>query len=293
VKAVAIANNEIAIIAWDAPQPIDRCLGFAVYRIDLGSGQATPLQSWVGFQGQTNPDWKPQSTDGWPVQEYQWKDLEARRGGSYRYRIVPMIGTPGRLSPHPTLSWESNPVHLTPDRGGVLAYFNRGILSTEALAHQLPEGSDTAMYNVLKGRIDQPGDPLRDRLAGQFIEALSSLLLRAKQEGGQCYAALVLDVYDHYRFRYEVEQKGQDAWSGLSSTPDWQQQFFQADSDWRKVAAFWQGGIAPIGAVVPMSPPSANGPAAPDARPKGRRKEAEFKATQRKSAPRRLHRGRG
>src|SRR5262249_29947737 len=91
VNAVAIANNDIAIIAWDAPQPIDNCLGFAVYRIDLGSGQATPLESWIGFQGQSNADWKAQSTEVWPVQEFQWKDLEARRGGSYRYRIVPMI----------------------------------------------------------------------------------------------------------------------------------------------------------------------------------------------------------
>jgi phosphatidylserine/phosphatidylglycerophosphate/cardiolipin synthase-like enzyme len=190
LNAVAIANSDIAIIAWDAPGPIDNCLGFAVYRTDLGSGQTTPLESWVGFQGQGNPDWKPQSTEIWPVQEYQWKDLEGRPGGSYRYRIVPMIGSPGHLAPHPTVAWESNPIHLTPDRGGVLAYFNRGILSTQAMAHQLPSGTDTAMYSALKGRIDQPGDPLRDRLAGQLIDALSSLLDRAKQQAGQCYAAL-------------------------------------------------------------------------------------------------------
>ena len=58
------------------------------------------------------------------------------------------------------------------------------------MAHQLPQGTDTTMYKALKGRIDQPGDPLRNQLAGQLILALRSLLDRAKQESGQCYAAL-------------------------------------------------------------------------------------------------------
>ena len=190
MNAVAIANNDVAIIAWDPAGPIDNCLGFAVYRTDLGSGQTVPLESWVGFQGQSNPDWKPRSTEVWPVQEFHWKDLEAAWGGSYQYKVVPMIGTPGNLKPHPTISWESNPVHVTPDRGGVLAYFNRGILSTQAMAHRLPKGTDTTMYKALKGRIDQPGDPLRNQLAGQLILALRSLLDRARQESGQCYAAL-------------------------------------------------------------------------------------------------------
>jgi PLD-like domain len=191
VNAVAIANNDIAVIAWNPPpEPIDHCLGFAVYRIDLASGGTTTLGSWIGFRGQSNPDWKPQPTEVWPVQDFQWRDLEGRWGSSYRYRVVPMIGTLGDLSPHPTIAWQSNPVHLTPNRGSMLAYVNRGILSTQALARQLPRGSDQKMYDVLKGRIDQPGDPLRDRLAGQLIEALTSLLDRARQEGGQCYAAL-------------------------------------------------------------------------------------------------------
>ena len=118
MNAIAIANNDVAIIAWSPAGPIDNCLGFAVYRTDLGSGKTEPLESWIGFRGQHNPDWKPQSTEVWPVQEFHWKDLEAAWGSSYRYKVVPMIGTPGNLKPHPTISWESNPVHVTPDRGG-------------------------------------------------------------------------------------------------------------------------------------------------------------------------------
>ncbi|HEY3624211.1 MAG TPA: hypothetical protein VGL12_17785, partial [Roseiarcus sp.] len=29
-----------------------------------------------------------------PVQKFYWKDVYAKRGGTYRYRIVPMTGAP-------------------------------------------------------------------------------------------------------------------------------------------------------------------------------------------------------
>ena len=190
MNAIAIANNDVAIVAWAPDQSIDGCLGFAVYRTDLRSGQTVPLPAWVGFKGQSNKDWKAQTTEVWPIQKFHWKDLTARRGGSYRYKIVPMLGTPGALKPHPTLSWDSNPIHLTPDRGGLSTYFNRGIFSTQSLAHQLPQGTDPAMFKVLRGRIDQPGDPLRLSLAGEIIEGVTSLVERARTTGGQCYAAL-------------------------------------------------------------------------------------------------------
>jgi phosphatidylserine/phosphatidylglycerophosphate/cardiolipin synthase-like enzyme len=45
-------------------------------------------------------------------------------------------------------------------------------------------------YRTLQNRIDQPGDPLRNALAGQIIEGVESLLVRASKEGGACYAAL-------------------------------------------------------------------------------------------------------
>jgi phosphatidylserine/phosphatidylglycerophosphate/cardiolipin synthase-like enzyme len=119
------------------------------------------------------------------------------------------------------------------------------------------------------------------------------LIIGGKPALAQAYAAHVLDVYDHYRFRYEVEQKGQDAWSGLSSTPDWQQPFFQAGSDWRKLAAFWQAGIASIGAVVPTIPPSADGPAAPDSRSRPRRPNPGPAASRTEAKTRRPSRARG
>ncbi len=190
-KAIAICNNDVTFIGWKYNQKIPKCLGFAVYRMDLNAGTTIPLPAWVGFQGQSNTNWQPQTTEQWPIQKFNWMDLTAKRGGFYQYKIVPMVGSVGNLEPQSDLAITSNPVHLSPDHGSIFTYFNRGILSTQSLAHQIPEGpSGSPDYKVLTNRIDQPGDPLRQNLVGDSITALKSLLERAKTQGGQCYGAL-------------------------------------------------------------------------------------------------------
>ena len=43
MKAVAFANNDIAIVAWTFGGKLPNCLGFAVYRIDVRAGTETCL----------------------------------------------------------------------------------------------------------------------------------------------------------------------------------------------------------------------------------------------------------
>lgn len=190
MPAIAISNNDVAFTAWQFPARIKDCLGFAIYRVDR-SGQGQALPAWVGFQGQSNPGWHANTTEVWPVQKFTWRDLTAKRGETYTYRIVPMVGTPGHLVAQTQDALVTNPVTLTPDCGRVRAYFNRGILSTQSLAHQLPTGPQGApSYVKLKDRIDQPGDPLRTRLSGQLREAMLGLFERVRTQGGELYCAL-------------------------------------------------------------------------------------------------------
>jgi phosphatidylserine/phosphatidylglycerophosphate/cardiolipin synthase-like enzyme len=192
MPSVAFANNDVAVLAWSYKGRLDGCLGFAIERVDEDSGEVTPLPAWVGFPGDENPDWKPRTTREWPVQKFNWRDLTARRGGSYHYRVIPMGGAPGALRPlagrEPLVT---NPVHLTPDLGIFSAYFNRGILASQSLARKLPRDPDgSPAVRELQRRIRQPGDPLRMALAGDLLIALRSLLDRAAAEGGACYCAL-------------------------------------------------------------------------------------------------------
>ena len=116
-----------------------------------------------------------------PIQKFQWKDVTARRGGRYTYRIIPMLGTPAALTPAGDLAQETNEVRLTPTHGSISVYFNRGIISTQAIADLLPKKPDgTPDEEALRRLIQQPDGEVRERLAGDLDEALPSLLQRAR-----------------------------------------------------------------------------------------------------------------
>ena len=166
MPAIAFSNNDIALVAWSFDRHLDGCLGFAVHRIDAG-GQETVLPALARFEGQDVH--AKLTTEQAPVQKFWWKDLSAKRGGTYSYRIVPMGGTPGQpLAPlagvEPLLS---NSVTLTEKRPPFSVYFNRGIVATQALSKEL---NDKPSIPALAPHITDPNDPIRIRLMGQLFE---------------------------------------------------------------------------------------------------------------------------
>ncbi len=190
----AFANNDVVQIVWTYEAKIPGCLGFAVYRQPAAGGDWTALPTWVGFPGQTNPDWTRKDSTIWPVQEFGWRDLTATKGQSWRYKVAPVAGDPTSAVPlvvHDEQALISEAVTLTPQRGAFATYFNRGILSTQWLVHQLPQSASGAPdSNVLVQKIGTPGDPLREELAGDLLTGVPLLLKRAAAEGGSCYLAL-------------------------------------------------------------------------------------------------------
>jgi phosphatidylserine/phosphatidylglycerophosphate/cardiolipin synthase-like enzyme len=174
MKAVAFSNNDIAVAAWTFGGRIAGCLGFAIYRIDVKAGTETCLPALATFKGQDAAAARTTAQD--PVQKFFWKDVFAKRGGSYRYRIVPMSGTPAALTPMAVGSLTTNIVQLTPDHGVLSAYFNRGMLATQATARVLHDGDDLeSMKTELLRRIADPKDQLRLDLAGDMIKAMTML----------------------------------------------------------------------------------------------------------------------
>lgn len=197
-KAIAISNNDVVQIVRRYDARLKGCLGFAIYRKENSAsnqGIWQPLPAWVGFKGENNPAWLKNTTEVWPVQKFEWKDLTASWGKTYVYRIVPVGGMPSTTEPlsllHGVSNVVTNPVTLTLDRGSFKSYFNRGILSTQFLSHQVGPGpSGAPNFKIRRDRIDQPGDSLRAALAGQILEGLKFLLQTSKATGGSCYAAL-------------------------------------------------------------------------------------------------------
>jgi len=186
MPAIAFSNNDIALVAWTFDRRLDGCLGFAIHQIDA-SGKDTVLPALARFAAQ-DKDAKL-TTEQAPVQKFWWKDLFAKRGETYKYRIVPLGGTPGgTLTPLRDVEpLVSNAVTLTEKRPPFSAYFNRGIVATQALSHAL---NDKPSIAALTPHILDPADPIRIRLMGQLSEGVTSLLDRADKDGGTINAAL-------------------------------------------------------------------------------------------------------
>lgn len=190
--AQAYANNDLAFIRWSYDQKIPRCLGFCLERIDKATGVATILPAWVGFENQKNEQWKARDTSIWPVQKFNWRDFTATRGKTYSYNVIPMVGTPGNLKQiaDKSLHLHTNEVTLSPGSGDIKAYFNRGILSTQAVSHAIEGPNHTPSSPKLMTSIQTPGNELRARLMGQIKDALMEIIQEVKTNGGECYAAL-------------------------------------------------------------------------------------------------------
>jgi hypothetical protein len=217
MKAVAFANNDIAVAAWTFGGKLQNCLGFAIYRIDVRTGTETCLPAMATFPGQDPVPGRTTAND--PVQKFFWKDVYAQRGGTYKYKIVPMGGTPGEaLQPLPYGPLVSNVVQLSPSYGLMSAYFNRGILATQSTAHQLHGNDVNGMKNVLLGKIENQNDQLRKDLAGQMIEALTALPDQAHADGDDCYCALY-EFEDQELIAHLAAIKG-NAHLILSNMPD-------------------------------------------------------------------------
>jgi phosphatidylserine/phosphatidylglycerophosphate/cardiolipin synthase-like enzyme len=184
-KALAFSNNDIAVFAWSYEEALKGCLGFALYRGDANAGTWAPLPALARFE--STPVDAKLTTEQAPVQKFWWKDLGARRGGMYRYRIVPLGGEPGALKPLAGVEpLVTNVVSITHDRGLFQVYFNRGIVATQALTHALGTPSAPRLLR----HIADPKDAIRQALSGEIQSALELLLDRADASDGEIRGAL-------------------------------------------------------------------------------------------------------
>src|SRR5262249_26762718 len=169
----------------------DGCMGFAIYRID-NKGKESVLPSHAVFKGFTIK--KGQTTAQFPLQKFYWKDpyarLEAEKTGNrkFRYKIVPLEGKPGSLTPMTKLPFLiSNEVELSSEMAkGVNAIFNRGLISTQRVSRAF-KGAPSKQKLI--PQISDAKNALRASLSGDMVEALTGFVDRAKSSG-KIYAAL-------------------------------------------------------------------------------------------------------
>ena len=187
MPAVAFSNNDIAVVAWTFDRHLDGCLGFAIHQIDIdANNKETVLPALARF---AEPDRANLTTAQAPVQKFWWKDLFAKRGGTYQYRIVPMGGSPGAtLTPLAGVAAAAQQQdHADAEPAAVQRLFqsrHHGDAGAEPRAERQPEhrGADAPHPRSRRSDSYQPDGPA--------AEGVTSLLDRADKGGGIIHAAL-------------------------------------------------------------------------------------------------------
>jgi phosphatidylserine/phosphatidylglycerophosphate/cardiolipin synthase-like enzyme len=186
----AHANCDDAYVVWRYPEPIPECRGFALLR-KAEDGEIEPVQTFVPFSGETRKSGEHRPSTEWPIQRFGWTDVFAKPGKTLSYQVVPMVGKAGELkeAEDQASPW-SDPVEVSADAGdGFSAFFNRGVLATQAVARRLK--GDEPWTKKLRKMIETEGDKTREYLSGELRLAMRRMLAQAKESPkAAIYAAL-------------------------------------------------------------------------------------------------------
>ena len=184
----AYDNGDHTCLVWLTPdaKPIPGCRGFTVRRIK--NGLTDYLHGMVGFSDTDTLD--PENPWKFPLQRFIWWDYLVTVGDTVQYSVVPVVGDDkDHLALATDLASPLSPaLTITGQRTAhVSAYFNKGIVAAQWVAHALaatPKGSS------IKTLVATPGNPLRDALSGLLRPQILSLLADAKAQNEKIFAAL-------------------------------------------------------------------------------------------------------
>jgi len=188
-QSIVIANNDVVYLWWTFPKKIKDCLGFSIHRIVDCVEENKGLYAIVGFSTENDPRKSPQTTDEWPIQSFNWKDLYAPHNKKISYRIIPMTVSNGdlmHLIPNRNLSIVTDSVTRKQDHNGIKIIFNRGLLSTQAFSKRKDQAPEADLIKNTKGLISKPGNIWRKRLGGQMLFNIHTFF----KQKGKYYCAL-------------------------------------------------------------------------------------------------------
>jgi hypothetical protein len=206
----AYANCDDALVVWAYDGPIRGSRGFALYRRfreEVGHGdertpgeeKIEPVYTFTPFSGQPAADGEGRPSTEWPIQRFMWIDVFVRAGFTQvSYRAVPLLrdgaGTALREDEARATPW-SRPIDVTPQATDELsAYFNRGIVATQAIVRRL-RGKQPWKHR-LSTMIASPGDGTRNYLAGPLRDGLFALLDRVRLDDHMTIYAALFELND-------------------------------------------------------------------------------------------------
>jgi len=228
-KARAISGSHVVVLAWDTidgkkPSRPD-LLGFAVERTELTANGAVNERYWLRgikrFKDKDKglPPGTPVSTADHPIQSFQWGDYTVLPGITYRYRIVPVSGTPKNIAlgdaDAVTVEVISEPPGTIETAGEIRhdVFFNRGVIGSQAYAREFGNATPDArnpdsremkwlsrgLFEALMGFIGLAKDGFKLRAAFYefHYQPVANALAAAAQAGAD--VKIVFDAESNYK----------------------------------------------------------------------------------------------
>jgi len=179
VTVRAISGTHVVFLAFNMKESDAKGLmGFAIQRIDLTEDETTWLRGNKTFASiRPSTGIEDASSHEHPFQAFQWADYSAKPGYRYRYRVIPMYGSPGALAEKAATSITIDTEPLSGDTHDV--HFNRGAIASQAFTKRFPGLT-----------LDEAGLPAYAWLARDLLPALLDFIAKAKDSAYSLRAAI-------------------------------------------------------------------------------------------------------
>jgi phosphatidylserine/phosphatidylglycerophosphate/cardiolipin synthase-like enzyme len=169
VTVRAVSGTHVVFLAFNMKKAdANGLMGFAIQRTDLTEDETVWLRGNKTFASIRPPTGiEDASSHEHPFQGFQWADYAAKPGQRYRYRVIPMTGTPGALTEKPATTITIDTESLHGDTHDV--HFNRGAIASQAFARRFPGLT-----------LDEAGAPAYAWLARDLLPGLLEFIARAE-----------------------------------------------------------------------------------------------------------------
>ncbi|SPP63235.1 phospholipase D-like domain-containing protein [Nitrospira lenta] len=179
VKVRAISGTYVVFLAFDMKEAdAAGLMGFAIQRTDITDEETTWLRGNKTFPRiRISTGIEDASSHEHPFQAFQWADYSVKPGYKYRYRVIPMYGSPGALIEKPATSVTIE----TELRAGTKhdVHFNRGAIASQAFAKRFSGMT-----------LDEAGAPAYEWLTRDLLPALLGFIGKAKGQAYSLHAAI-------------------------------------------------------------------------------------------------------
>lgn len=228
----AIAGTHVITLAFDAKEEDAKgLLGFAIHRTkfdkdgkDISNG-GDWMKGYKPFESLI-PDPQPEvtyPTNFHPWQSFTWADYAVEPGNSYKYKVMPVFGKPGKPVYGDELVIKVSPEPVKDSLHEI--HFNRGAAASQAYAVRF----DNLKPND-KSLTEKEKQERKDWLSRGLFEAVCAFVKQAKGKGWGLRAALYeLDQIDVMKtFKEALDNKADikiiyESRSGETQTKDNQQ----------------------------------------------------------------------